>query len=67
MIVAELASKNTTLTLWVNLYAAITHAVPTDGRVRESLSPYGCTLEHNTTQGYITKAVKDATDWVNHT
>ena len=65
MTIPEIAPRNTTLTSWVDSYAATTHVIPTDGRARKSLSRYGCTLEHNTMQGYTINAVKDATDWVN--
>lgn len=64
MTIPELASRNTTPILWVDLNAAITHVIPTVGRAGGSLLLYGCTLEHNTMQGYMINAVKDATNWV---
>jgi hypothetical protein len=65
MTTPQAVSKSTILTSWVDSYATTVHVVLVDGLVRRSLLPYGCILEHNTMQGYITNIARGAIVSVN--
>jgi hypothetical protein len=56
----KVASETMTQTLWVTLHAAMMHVVKVDGQARKLPSLYECTLEKNTTLGYIINAARIA-------